>query len=182
MLNSFSLCVCVCVCACVYVCACVHTYVCVCVCDIARIPNLIAKWGLGRLILGGIYTTTFSCKNGVICLHFTHLFTRIRWKHICKTKTSESRDLSGDFENGARKNAHVNSKNDLKQIHEFKYTNLGLGTCRKGWQKSLIIILSRQICFFFITRSSATLHLDCDAMSIVGRGTTYHTCKLTSAH
>ena len=29
-------------------------------------------------------------------------------------KTFESRDLSGDFENGARKNARVNSKNDLK--------------------------------------------------------------------
>ena len=34
--------------------------------------------------------------------------------------TSESGDLSGDFENGARKNARVNNKNDLKRIHEFK--------------------------------------------------------------
>ena len=32
-------------------------------------------------------------------------------KRIGKTKTSECRDLSGDFENRARENASVNSEN-----------------------------------------------------------------------
>ena len=96
-------------------------------------------------------------------------------------KTSESGDLCGDFENGARKNTRVNSKNDLKRLNEFKI--------HKSWpwysQERLVEVYDHHFVKadmrFFIALSSAMLHLDSDAMPIIGRGTTYHTCKLTSA-
>ena len=45
-------------------------------------------------------------------------------------KTSESGDLNEDFENGAWKNARVNSKNNLKWIHELWIHEFKI---RKSW-------------------------------------------------
>ena len=99
-------------------------------------------------------------------------------------KTSESGDLhfSGDFENGPRKNARVKSKNDLKRLHEFKI--------HKSWpwysRERLVEVYGHHFVkadmHFFLTLSSAMLHRHSDAIPIIGHGTTYHTCKLTSAH
>ena len=68
--------------------------------------------------LGSVYTSTFSIKNEYFSLRFSLPFTTKRWKHLPQTKTFESGDLSGDFENGASKNTHVNDENEYLNEYE----------------------------------------------------------------
>ena len=51
-------------------------------------------------------------KNKYFSLCFSLPLTPEWWKRIPKMKNFESRDLCGDFKNGASENAHVNSKNE----------------------------------------------------------------------
>ena len=56
------------------------------------------------IYLGSVYMTPFSTQKWTFGLRFGLLFTCKWWKRILKMETFESRDLSGDHENGYLKN------------------------------------------------------------------------------